>query len=136
MIDLSYLYQSVCNELGNGLSNTRLIASFPIACNRALNELAVSLDQPSWDTVIGNSGTLDFPDRYEYVLYSGIIFWLIRQGHSNADPKIVTIQYSDSRDRWEAGKASYAMDLDNIKQKDPTQDIIGWGHLDTLSCDS
>lgn len=128
MIDINTLYTSCAQELGNGMSNQRLVAQFPICLNRAINQLLIESDSDSLPQVTGVTGTLNIPERYEFVLYSGVVYYLVRAGHSNSDPKIATIQYQDTEKRWKDGIALYTMDLINIDQKDPDNSIIAWGN--------
>ena len=129
MVDLEQLFAVMCSGLGNGQKSDRLTKMFPVAVNRALNELAVNTDSQSWPDVSGTNGMLDFPFRYEYVLSAGVEYWLIRMGFSPSDPKIATVVYNDTEKRWTDGKGEYQMDVDNIRQHDPHQDMIAWGHL-------
>lgn len=130
MIDVSSLYQDICQALGNGHSNDRLQAQFPRAFNRALNDLSVSVDHPQWPAITGTDSTIDFPDQYEYVLFAGVQYYLIRMGHAPADPKLATIVYQDSAKQWADGKADYKQNEDNILMADPENDIIGLGSVE------
>jgi len=75
---------------------------------------------------------------YEYILYAGVIFHLIRMGHRPVDTKMATIIYDDSRVNWDKAKADFVQDADNIRQTTATEDMIAWGALgtDTSSSDT
>ena len=129
MIDVAGLYRDICQALGAGYANERLADQFPRAFNRALNDLAVNSDHAVWPDVQGTEGTLDFPAQYEYVLFAGIQYYLIRSGHAPADPKIANVVYQDSAQAWKDGKGDFVMNEDNIKQHDPANSMIGLGSV-------
>ena len=68
--------------------------------------------------------------NYEYILYSGVLYWLVRQGFTNSDPRVATVQYRDSEDAWKEAKADYKEDLDNIDQSSDSVNMIGLGSPD------
>ena len=130
MVDLAQLFRVMCSGVGAGRSNDRLTEFFPLAVNLALSELSVNTDSVSWPTVQGVSGMLDFPERYKYILIAGVDYHLLRMGAgTNSDPKLATVQYKDTEDRWTIGKGDYSMDTDNQKQHDPRNPMIAWGSL-------
>jgi len=138
-ISCTDLFEDVAQEIGSGIANDRLVASFPRAVNRALDELAVAADLATKYTHVSSTdGTVSMSASYEYILYAGVIFHLIRMGHRPVDTKMATIIYDDSRVNWDKAKADFVQDADNIRQTTATEDMIAWGALgtDTSSSDT
>ena len=131
-ISCANLYLDVASQLGEGVGNTRLANGFVRALNRALSELGVKADKASnFGSIASTDDTIsDLNEKYEYIIYAGVMFNLIRMGHRPSDPKLATVVYEDSRKAWNDGKADYIVDLDNVIQSDADNDVIGLGSLE------
>jgi hypothetical protein len=131
-ISCQSLYGDVCQQLGLGTGNEKLASAFVRAVNRALDQLSVKVDLATKhghiSSVNGVVSTLS--SNYEYILYSGVLYWLVRQGFTNSDPRVATVQYRDSEDAWKEAKADYKEDLDNIDQSSDSVNMIGLGSPD------
>lgn len=138
-ISCTDLFDDVAQEIGSGIANDRLTAAFPRAVNRALDELAVAADLATKFThVTSTDGTISLDSSYEYIVYAGVIYHLIRMGHRPVDAKIAAIIFEDSRRNWANAKADYVQDADNVRQSTVENDMIAWGYLgtDTSSSDT
>ena len=126
-IRLKTLYADVAKDLGLGTGNERLSDAFPRAVNRALDELAVAGDVAGKFTHVSSidDTVSDLSDHYEYMLYAGVAYYLIRMGFKPGDSRIASVIYDDSDKRWEQAKADYIMDVDNLAAADRTESVIG-----------
>lgn len=131
-ISCQSLYGDVCQQLGVGTGNEKLASSFVRACNRALDQMSVKVDLATKHTHITATSSIisTLSNNYEYILYSGVLYWLVRQGFTNSDPRVATVQYRDTEDAWKNALADYKEDLDNIDQATAATDMIGLGSSD------
>ncbi len=131
-ISCKSLYDDACREVGTGVGNDRIAASFVRACNRTLDELSVKQDRVTKYAHIQNTSSIitELNAHYEYIIYSGIIYNLIRSGHRPSDPKIANVVYEDSKRRWEDGIADMIQEDDNAKNASDT-DVWGLGKKDS-----
>ena len=129
MISVQSLYQDACRELGQGQGNSKLAASFVSAVNRTLDTLSIKSDKatkfPHIDSI---ESSVSISSNYEYILYAGVIYFLIRMGHRPSDPTIAQVVYTDSVRTWDEAVADYIQDLDNIWQSTDSNSVIGLGH--------
>lgn len=133
-ISCKSLYDDCAREVGTGIGNDRLASAFVRATNRTLDELAVKLDRSTkYSHVSSTSDTItSISSSYEYIIYSGIIYNLIRMGHRPSDPKLANIAYEDSKQRWEDGWADMIQESDNAKNAtSDSTDVWGLGHRDS-----
>ena len=127
------LYQDVVQELGAGVLNDKSKPKFIRAVNRALDELSLVADKATKLTHITavDSIITDLDTHYEYILYRGTIFNMIRMGHRPVDPKLAQVIYNDSEKMWALAKADYVVALDNANQATSTNDVWGLGYVDS-----
>ena len=130
-ISITALYADVAQEVGRGIGDERLASSFPRAVNRALDELAVAADLATKFTHISStSGALSgISENYEYIVYTGTVYWLIRAGYKPSDPNTANLLLQDTTNRWREAKDDYVQDLDNIAQAVDGADVIGLGDV-------
>ena len=128
-ISCQSLYEDITQQLGLGTGNTKLANSFVRAVNRALDQMSVSSDLTTKHAHISNQNSTitTLISAYEYMLYAGVYYWLVRMGHSASDPRIASVMYRDSAEAWTNALADYKQDADNLVQADSTQDVIGLG---------
>ena len=126
MISCQSIYNDLVAAFSTGTGNLKLNDAFPRAVNRALDQLSVVCDLPTkFPHITAISDTVDaMDDHFEYVLYSGTMFWMIRMGYKPGDAKTATLVYNDTREMWEEGQADYKQDRDNKSQEAGNQ---GWG---------
>lgn len=134
-INCRELFEQMADAAGPGLGNARFTRDWIMACNRALDELSTAADRATKIAHISSTDTAIsvLSEHYEYILEPGIAFHLTRMGHRPSDPKLAAIVYADTRDRWDAAKAEYVMDLDNIAQSDTEANIIALGYVGDTS---
>lgn len=127
------LYQMALREVGGGIANSTFSDAFVNATNFALDELADECDLATRFTHIAavNSTISNMDDNRGYILYAGIIYYLMRMGQRPSDAKIATIVYNDSNKRWLDGKANYWTKRLNDCQAVSTSDITKLGAPDT-----
>lgn len=131
MISVQGLYDDCAQDLGQGSGSTRFSNAFVRCINRALDDLAVSTDEVKYTPITSTSDTINIDSHYEYIVFAGVKYYLIRSGFKPSDPKIATIVYQDTASAWLSGKADICQDRDNIAQADPTNDIVANGSVVT-----
>lgn len=126
-ISCATLYDDVKREVGRGDSD-ELADAFVRAVNRTLSELEHRSDAATAFTrATGTSSSVNLDENYDYVLYSGVIYNLIRMGHRPGDPKVAGVVYQDSKQRWDEALGNYCMNEDNITQSDEDNDMTRLG---------
>ena len=127
------LYDMALIEVGGGTGNSRFSAAFVNAVNFALDELADELDLASRFSHIAqvNSTISNMDSNRGYILYAGIIYHLIRMGQRPTDPKVGTLVFNDSQQRWNDGKGNYWMKRLNDCQAVATSSITKLGYQGT-----
>jgi hypothetical protein len=132
-ISCKSLYDDCAREVGTGIGNDRLAASFVRATNRALDELSLKQDLATKYAHISSTSSLitELSSSYEYILYTGIIYNLIRMGHRPSDPKIANLVYEDSTKRWESGIADMIQEGHNALNAADSTDVWGLGYIDS-----
>ena len=127
MISCQAIYNDVVATMGTGTGNLKLNDAFPRAVNRALDELSIASDQPTkFPHVTATSDSVAaLDDHYEYILYAGTLYWLIRMGYKPGDPKTARLVYEDTESVWAKGRADFCMDQDNILQSNPQNNVVG-----------
>jgi len=125
------LFQDVAQELGSGVESDRLKPKFIRAVNRALSELSLEADKSdTLDHITAvDSIITDMDTDYEWILYAGTIYNLVRMGVRPVDPKLARVVYDDSALRWAQAKAAYVVALDNANQATSTNDVWGLGYV-------
>lgn len=127
------LYDMALAEVGGGTGNSRFNAAFVNAVNFALDELADEIDESSRFAHISsvNSTISNMSSDRGYILYAGIIYYLMRMGQRSSDPKVATLVFNDSKNRWDDGKANYWMRKLNDCQAVSSSDITKLGSVTT-----
>lgn len=127
------LYDMALVEVGGGSGSSRFNAAFINAVNFALDELADELDSSSRFSHISavNSTISNMDANRGYILYAGVIYYLMRMGQRSSDPKVATLVFNDSKQRWDEGKANYWLKLLNDSQAVDTSDITKLGSVMT-----
>jgi len=128
-IYLQTMYDDVLRELSIGNSD-KTSDAFIRAANRARNELSYQTDlatQLTTVTAVENTVT-DMDEQMEYMLYAGVLYYMIRGGIRPSDPKVAEIVYRDSKDRWEEAKGDYWTSKVNANQATDSNNVIGLGY--------
>jgi len=124
------LYEMAKANVGGGIGDNRFNTAFIMACNNALDELNDEGDLQSRhshiSTVNASITTLGTDDTY--ILYSGIIFWLVRLGMRPSDPKIANLVFLDTKDMWENAKANKQMRAINDCQATESSSVTRLGY--------
>ena len=131
MISVQGLYDDCAQDFGLGSGNTRFSNTFIRCVNRALDDLAVSTDESKLTPVTSTTDTINLDQHYEYIVFAGAKYYLIRSGFRPSDPKIATAVYQDTAAAWLSGKADFSQDRDNIAMSDPTLNIVANGSVVT-----
>ena len=125
------LFDTALREVGGGSGSATFNSAFINAVNCALNELSDDADLAvrhiNVTSVNANITTMSQADWY--ILYAGVIYYLIRMGQRPSDPKTSLIVYQDSDKRWNDGKAYYQTRILNNLQADPANDITKLGSV-------
>jgi len=125
------LYQNIARNIGSGAGSDRLAASFCPAINYALSQMSLHKDAASRIALITDAeGTIAVDAEYEYIVYTGAMFWLIRSGHGPKDPRVAGVVYEDTRRLWFEALNDYIIAEDNEDQSDSTFDIGPLGDVD------
>lgn len=127
------LYEDALSEVGGGVGNDKFSKCFVNAVNCALDELGDEADLAARHTHISavNSSITTLDSNRSYILYAGIIYYLIRKGNRPSDPKVATVVYQDSAQAWERAKANYIAKIINDNQATDSHNVTKFGHLDT-----
>ena len=130
---LQPLYEDALAEVGGGVGNDRFQRAFISAVNAALDEINDEADLATRhshvNSVEASISTLD-SDR-SYILYAGIIYYLIRKGQRPSDPKIAAVVYQDSDKFWDRAKGMYICKIINDCQATDSSNVTKFGNLDT-----
>ena len=131
-INCQALYQDALSTYGAGSGNTNFEGRFIRSINRSLDELSISADLETKHSPIDSTEdiitTLDA--EYEWILFSGMQYYLTRTGQRPSDPNIAKSVYADTEKQWERAKDEYVANRWNEKQAaDSTDDIIALGYL-------
>ena len=127
------LYDMALAEVGGGTGNSRFSTAFINAVNFAIDELADEIDSATRFTHITsvNSTISNIDADRGYIIYAGIIYYLMRLGQRSSDPKIATLILNDSKQRWDDGKGNYWMRRLNDCQAVASSDITKLGSVET-----
>ena len=127
------LYDMALIEVGGGSGNSRFSAAFVNAVNFALDEMADELDQATrWSHISAVNSTITNMDSNRgYILYAGIIYYLMRMGQRPTDPKVGTLVFNDAAQRWKDGKANYWLKQLNDCQAVASSSITKLGSVTT-----
>lgn len=130
-VNLKAIYDDIIEQLGTGISSTKLNNAFPRATNRALNQLENRADTGTDFTAVAGIGDsiTQLDAKHEYILYAGIMFWLQRAGFANGDPRVAAAMLKDSSDLWKEAIGAYIKDAVATEMADGTTDVIGQGYL-------
>lgn len=123
------MFEDACSELGRGIGEKRVTSAFIRSVNRAQAELAHCCNLPAFTPVTSTSGSVAIDEDYEYVIYAGVIFHMIRMGIRPSDPAIAAAIYLDSAGRWTYCKGMYRVNEDNTDMADEDNDIAKFGSL-------
>ena len=130
-VNLRFLYDDIVQELGQGVGQSKLNAAFPRATNRALSELEskarTGTDFALVDSIDDTVSQLEA--KHEYILYSGIMYWLQRMGYANGDPRIAAAVLSDTERLWRDAKGDYTTSKIDDAMEAGDEDIIGLGYV-------
>lgn len=127
------LYDMALREVGGGVGNSTFSAAFVNAVNFALDELADEVDSATryaHITSVNSTITAMNADR-GYILYAGVIYYLMRMGQRPTDPKVATAVFNDTSERWSDGKGNFWMRRLNDCQAVPTSSVAKLGYQDT-----
>jgi len=128
---LQHVYEDVVDEIGIGTGSKKLNQKFPRATNRALSELENKADTGTdflFVTKINDTIT-QLADKHEYIIYSGIMYWLMRMGMRPGDPRIATAVLNDTERAWKAAIGDYIKDKVNDDQAEGDNDIAYLGNV-------
>ena len=130
-ISCQTLYQDIVAEFGTSAGSSRLSQDFVRAVNHSLDQLSLTADLASRHGHItkNDSVVTSLDVEYSYILRAGVDYHLFRMGHKPADPRIATVAYKDTADRWREAQDDYVVAEDNEAQSDITASIIGLGYL-------
>ena len=130
-IELKPMFDDVAERLGRGSGSRRLEQSFPRAVNRALDGLSLAADLATRHShVSGSSESVSTLDaEYEPLLYAGVMYWLVRMGHTPSDPRLATALLKETDNAWEDAQGRYWEAELNATQATSTNDVIGLGDL-------
>jgi len=129
-ISASSLFEDVSNDIGVGTGNDRLAGSFVRAVNRSLDQLSLVADLATRLSHISSTdATIALDKEYEYIVLSGIYFWLYRTGFKPRDPRIAVAALKDTNEQWKEAMADYVVAESNETQADSTNDMCFWGVL-------
>ena len=127
------LYDMAKREVGGGVGGTIFDNAFVNAVNFATSELADECNltpRPGIIASVGDSITGMDTDR-QYIVYSGVIYYLMRMGQRPTDPKVASVMYVDTDKQWNNGKANYWTKALNDCQANPHSSITKLGSVDT-----
>lgn len=123
------MFVDACGELGRGVNEKRVMDVFVRAVNRAQSELAHRCDLDTFTPVTSIIGSVSIDEEYEYIIYAGVIFHMIRSGIRPSDPTLAAALYNDSKDRWDYCMGMYRVNEDNKDMDDADNDIAKFGSL-------
>jgi len=128
---LQHVYEDVVDEIGIGTGSVKLNKKFPRACNRALSELENKADTGTDLTFVTKIDQIltDIADKHEYIVYSGVMYWLMRMGMRPGDPRIATAVLNDTERAWKAAIGDYTKDKVNDAQAEGDEDIAYLGDV-------
>jgi len=127
---LASIFEDILDELNNG-ENARLNARFPRAVNRALSQLENKADTGVDFAEYPNKTDIvtELAAKHEYILYVGVLYWLMRMGERPGDPRIATVVLNESKENWRDAIGDYTKDVIATAQAAGDQDIIQLGYV-------
>lgn len=129
-ISCTTLFTDVATALGRGTGDERLTSVFVRAVNRSLDQLSLYNDQSSRIAhITGIESSIALDAEYEYIVFTGIVYNMIRMGIRPGDPKLAAIMYADSDKNWEECKGDYWAAELNDRQSGNDTSIIALGYL-------
>jgi len=129
-ISATALYNEMVDEFGLGSGNDQMKQRFISAVNRSLAKMNADLAGQSTVSLInGISETIGLDQAYEYILYAGVKYHMIRMGQSGSDPRTAAVQYKDSANVWTLALGDYQAGIFNALQSDSTSDMVGLGNV-------
>jgi hypothetical protein len=130
-IYLQYLFDDIAEELGQGTGSNRFKAAFPRAVNRSLMELEskanTGVDFAMIESIDDTVEDLD--DKYEFVLYAGVAYWLNRMGFRAGDARIASATLSDTNRLWKDAKGDYISGKMQDLMDDGEEDVVNLGYV-------
>jgi hypothetical protein len=134
-LSVTGLYDLAKAQVGGGSGSQFFQDCFINAVNCALDEMSDAADLVSRHSHITqtNSSISTLSSSHWYMLYAGVIYYLIRMGQRPTDPKIASMVYQDSFRGWESAKANYITRILNDLQADTTADVVKFGYVGTAT---
>lgn len=125
------LYSPALAQVGGGVGNDKFNQDFINAVNAALDELSDECDEATRHTHIStvNTSITTLAAKDWYILYAGVVFYLMRFGQRPSDPKIAMIVYQDSDKQWEKCKGNYQTRAWNDCQATDSSSMAKFGYL-------
>jgi hypothetical protein len=116
-------------HLSDNTANKRI---FLRALNRALDELSIQTDLATRLTHATEiSGNIAIDEQLEYVVATGVAYYMIRMGAAQADPRVIDALFRDTDKRWKDAKGDFWTEHWNQRQATDSESIIGLGYLDS-----
>ena len=132
-VALQGILDNTALEFGIAASNTKLNSNFITAVNRTLGELAIWSDKAvKFPVVTSVNQSVAIDATYEYILATGVAYYMMRLGTRPSDPKIAALAYQDTANRWLEAKADYVQDVNNIYQATTdSASVVALGYMDS-----
>lgn len=124
------LLQDAADELGVDEGNERFKRRFITSINTTLDELSQDADLASaYSHIESTDDSISIDASYQWMVYAGLIYHMIRMGQRPSDPKLAVLVYQDSAKQWEHAKGMHQTAILNALQADATNDIINFGSM-------
>jgi len=127
------LYDAAKREVGGGSGSESFQTCFINAINCCLDEMSDEADlavRHTHITAVSNSISTLYTGHW-YIVYAGVIYYLIRMGQRPSDPKTAMLVYQDSEKRWDECKGRYLTRIINDLQSDTTASVVKLGYVGT-----
>ena len=108
-ISVRQLYEDISSDLG-GLSSPAHKAKVIRAINSSLSQMSLEIDAETRIALVHDmEDTIALDAEYQYIVYTGLFYWLVRMGQRPADPRIAPVVYADTKEAWKAALTDYVV---------------------------
>ena len=130
-VNIQELFDDIAAEIGSGASNKVFTAKFVRAVNRSLDTLSL---RANLETRLGhiaqiNTTYTELDDEYNYILFTGVRYFLPRMGQRPGDPRVAKAVLEDTDGAWESAIGDFISARSYTLQDTSTNDIAGWGDV-------
>lgn len=108
-ISVRTLYEDISSDQG-GLSSPTHQQRVIRAINKALSQMSLAADLATRISLVDDlDDSIDLDAEYEYIVFDGLRFHIVRMGSRPADPRIARVVLEDTDKQWKSSLFAYVV---------------------------